>query len=200
MISFLRIRRIFFGASALLIALGSALYLISALFVVVSFGGTAGFPVECGVVFGSAVRNSREAGPGITRRVETAVHLAKEGSIERLFFTGGTGEGNDLSEARVMRNVALKMGLDPDRIRLEEGATSTWQNVQFMLPYLRECKTVVGISDRYHLGRIRLTAWKQGQDIQVYPADRIAPFEFELTSVLREALGVLVYGVLFNIY
>lgn len=187
------IRHIIFGSLTMLVALCVALFLISILYVLSQFPGNAVFPVQCAVVFGSAVHNSDEAGPGIRRRTETAVHLLEEGSVARIIFTGGTGEGNRLSEARVMRNEALRLGVDPEILQMEEGAQSTWQNVKFVKSHVQDCESVVSISDRYHLARIRLTAWLLDLDTSVYPADRIALWHFEVRAVLREALGNLVY-------
>lgn len=168
-------------------------YLMSVVAVILHFSGNAAFPVECVVVFGAAVREGDEAGPGIYRRVETAVHLLKEGSIEKLFLSGGVGEGNALSEARVMRDLAIEMGADPKVISLEEHATSTWQNINFVRSYLEDCDGIVGISDRYHLARIRLTSILLDVPMEVYPAERHAGYAFEGIAVFREALGILIY-------
>jgi vancomycin permeability regulator SanA len=157
------------------------------------FDSNVEFPVECAVVFGSAVHNGQYPGPGIKRRVETAVHLAKEGRVEKLIFTGGLGKGNDLSEARVMRNEALRLGADPEIIKTEEGATSTWQSVKFVQPFVKNCKSVVAVSDRYHLARISLLAKKQNLDWYVHPADKVTSLIFELQMVAREAVGNLFY-------
>ena len=182
----------------IIIILIVTIFACSTAFVLSQFNGNAEFPVECAVVFGSAVRGNEFAGPGIQRRVETAVHLYEEGGVERLFFTGGLGEGNRLSEASVMQNVALGFGVNPNAITTEEGAESTWQNIKFVRPIIHDCDDVVAISDRYHLARIRLTAWKQNLDISIHPSDKISDRLFELRAVVREALGVLLYLVLVN--
>jgi uncharacterized SAM-binding protein YcdF (DUF218 family) len=184
-----------FGWITMIGALIVASILLSTLFVISQFGGNAAFPIECAVVFGSAVHKTEQPGPGIRRRTETAVHLLEKGSVERLIFTGGLGEGNRLSEARVMRNEALRLGVDPTVMRIEEGATSTWQNVKFVVPFVKDCNSVVGISDRYHLARIRFTAWRQGLRMAVYPAEQTANPFFEIRAIVREALGNLVYMI-----
>lgn len=191
---FRRLIRILFGLIVMVLSLVIAGLLIAILTVLINFGGNATFPVDCAVVFGSAVRQGSEAGPGITRRVETAVHLLQEGSVRRLFFTGGIGEGNSASEAAVMRNVALRMGVSQNVIALEDEATSTWENIKFIHPHLKDCESTVGISDRYHLARIRLTAWKLGVPMALYPAERQANIPFEVVAVLRESVGMLIYA------
>lgn len=193
---FKRIKRIILGSMIMTFGLVLAIFITSVTFVITSFSGNADLPADCAVVFGSAVHRGREAGPGISRRVQTAVHLNQKGSVERLFLTGGFGEGNALSEARVMRNVVLKMGVDPEIITLEEGASSTWENIEFIKPLITDCDDVVGISDRYHLARIKMLAWMQSVEMDVYPADQVAPLRFEVFSVMREAAAVIFYVML----
>lgn len=172
-----------------------AAYLLGILFVFSQFGGNARFPGDCALVFGSAVRRGSAAGPGIERRIEAAARLWKEGKVRRLILTGGVGEGNALSEARVMQNEALRLGIAPEALRMEEGATSTWQNLAFAQPFLMECDTIVAVSDRYHLARIRLTALRQGIALTLSPADPPEDGVAELVAVFREAVGLLVYLV-----
>jgi uncharacterized SAM-binding protein YcdF (DUF218 family) len=121
------------------------------------------------------------------------VDLWEKGSVKRLIFTGGLGEGNRLSEARVMRNEALSLGVEPEIITMEEGARSTWQSVKFVQAFTRDCASIVAISDRYHLARIRFLAWQQGLDVVVHPARDIPPPLFEVKAILREGVGNVVY-------
>lgn len=151
---------------------------------------------ECGVVFGAAVHKGNRAGPGIARRVRTAVRLYHEGVIERLYMTGGVGDGNSVSEAEVMRDVALQLGVDDRDIVLEKKSRTTEQNIAFTKPLLEGCKGTVGISDRYHLRRIALLAQKKGLDLETIPADWTAGWQFEFLATVREIVGVL-YTALF---
>ncbi|TSC57137.1 MAG: hypothetical protein Greene041662_1056 [Candidatus Peregrinibacteria bacterium Greene0416_62] len=162
--------------------------------IVLAFPGDAVFPVECGLVFGAAVHRSDDPGPGIMRRTVTAARLVHEGKIERLIFTGGRGEASDESEAAVMRSVAMRNGIDPDIIALEEESTSTWENLVYSRPLIKECASIVGISDRYHLARIQYLAEIQGWgNLPVYPADNPPNDAFTLRSMLREVAAMLYY-------
>lgn len=168
--------------------------------VVLSFDGTPhAVPAECALVFGAAVHRGDVAGPAIYRRVRTAVELYREGEVERLILTGGLGESlyQQKSEADVMRDVALTMGVDSGDVVLEEQAQSTWENIQFSEPLLADCDSIVGISDRYHLARIALIAEKRGwENVGTFPASQHPTFLFELRSVLREAVGLMYYSFL----
>jgi len=156
--------------------------------------GSFDLPAECGIVFGAAVRWDGTAGPSSLRRVQTAARLYKEGQIERVFITGGRGEGMRYSEAQVMFNVALEDGIDPAAIVLEEKSRSTWENLLYTKPLMEDCSSVVAISDGYHLARIRLLAQKQGWGtLQTYPADERPPLRDELNNIVREVLGLGYY-------
>lgn len=173
--------------------------------VIQGYAGTTELPAECGLVFGAAVRSARDAlgrvngvtaGPGIRRRVETAVELYKQEQVKFLVFTGGYGDQRRASEAEVMAAYAQELGLPPSAFRLEDRARSTLENIRYSQPLLSSCESVVAVSDRYHLRRIELLASKLGWGtLTTYPASRHANSLFEARAVLREALGLIWYQV-----
>lgn len=161
--------------------------------------GNTVLPADCGIVFGTAVwavRNSAgevidaTAGPGIERRVTTAVRLVEEGSLRRLFLSGGKGEGNQQSEAEVMREVARQQGIPARLLTVEDRSRSTWENLEYTRPLTSGCSSIVAISDGYHLARIGLQAHLQGFALTMYPAAPRPSTLFFLRSWLREAAGV----------
>lgn len=165
---------------------------LSALFVLSQMSGNASFPAECALVFGSAILRGGEAGPGIERRIDAAAKLYREQKVKRLILTGGRGVGNTLSEAQVMRSSALQRWVAERDIRTEEASNSTWENIKFTQPHVRHCSSVVAVSDRTHLARIRLTALLQGVKLTTFPAQRAEPL-IELRAIIRETLGILLY-------
>ena len=184
---------------ALAACAGLAWLLIISALVIQGFSGDAILPAECALVFGAAVHNQRGdlsttpeafAGPGILRRVRTASHLYNEGLVERLIMTGGTGQGMSTSEAEVMREVALEEGIDSKDIVLEEQSHSTIENLFYSQPLTADCASVIGVSDAYHLTRIRLIASGMGWELPTYPAQGNPGMSFIVRSVLREAAGI----------
>ena len=163
--------------------------------VMLSFDGSASLPAECGIVFGAAVHRDSTAGPGILRRVGTASDLYNEGQLQRLYLTGGKGSRfQEKSEAEVMKGIAIENGVSPEDIFLEEESTSTWQNLRLTKPLTEDCDSVIGISDRYHLARISFLAKKQGWgSLMTHPAELNVSTDFELWSIVREALGIGYY-------
>ena len=148
----------------------------------------------CAVVFGAAVRGGSEAGPGITRRVQAAADLYHQGSIQTIILTGGKGSQIQESEAAVMKKVAMRLGIDSEDLLLEDQATSTWENLAFTRELVGDCSSIIAISDRYHLARIRYLAELQGWgNLRTLPAGRVPLLSFEVRAVVREALGHIYY-------
>lgn len=176
------------------------IYISAYFYVEYSFTGNAEFPADCAIVFGAAVTRGSQPGPAITRRVAAAADLYRNDKINRLILTGGRGEGNARSEAEVMEQFALQQGIVRSDITLENEAHSTWENLQYSRNLTKDCSSVVAISDQYHLGRIRLLAWRQGWfDLQLYPAQDREPLAgIERWSFQREVFGVLYYGLFFD--
>lgn len=173
------------------------LYVGAYAYVQSSFEGNASFPVDCAIVFGAAVSRGSQPGPAITRRTAAAAELYRQKQVKRLFLTGGRGEGNSRTEAEVMQWFALQLGVQPQDITLENNARSTRENLLFTRNLTQYCNGVVAISDQYHLGRIRMLAWRQRWfDLQLYPAqDRDPIVGIERWSFQREVFAVLYYGL-----
>jgi uncharacterized SAM-binding protein YcdF (DUF218 family) len=185
--SFLRI------ACFLLLALGIVLGALTFRILHASVGIGA-LSAECGLVFGAAVHRTDDPGPGIIRRTATAARLVREGRLERLIFTGGKGEASNDSEAAVMRAVAMRLGIDPDLIIIEEKSTSTWENLVYSRPLVADCDSIIAVSDGYHLARIRYMTDLQGWGtLPTFPADNPPNGEFLFRSVIREIAAMLYY-------
>lgn len=160
------------------------------------FAGTAELPADCAIVFGAAVHRGNASGPGIQRRVETAVNLYKKDQITTLFMTGGKGNKTQDSEAEVMQRLAVTMGVPTSAIVLESQATSTWENLAYVRPLVLQegCTSVIAISDAYHLARIQyLASQQEWGNLRTLSAERRPNRTFELRATVREALGLVYY-------
>jgi len=168
---------------------------VSIVVIYVGFRSDVTFPVDCGLVFGAAISGRNTAGPAIIRRVDGAAQLWKDGSVNKLILTGGKGDSWRSSEAAVMRQRAIRDGVDPRVIFLEDSARSTKENLANSLEIVREnCDSVVAISDQYHLARIRLLAKKAGWGrLQTYGVPS-RPERGESRSVLREWVAYMFYA------
>ena len=91
-------------------------------------------------------------------------------------------------------------GIDPQRLWLEEQATSTWENLKFSLNLIEEKTGVrpekIGLlSSEYHLFRAGLFARDCGVEAVGIPAETSWP-TIRLNYFLREVAGVWHYIIL----
>jgi len=111
-------------------------------------------PFDVIVVLGAAVWKGGMPSPVLKRRVLHAVNLIKNGRAKYLLFTGGLGKYPPI-EARVMKDLAIKEGIPPKRIILEEESTSTFESAVRCIQIMRKHKwsKAIIVSDPYHLLR-----------------------------------------------
>lgn len=161
------------------------------------FSGSGQLPADCAIVFGAAVYGTQYAGPGIVRRVGGAGEYYRQGLITgKVILSGGTGTGNKLSEAQVMKREALKQGIPAEKILTEDESHSTLENLLYSRPLAKDCKNVVGISDKYHLARIDLLARRLDWDnFSTVPVQGSPTKEFERQSVIREIIAYMYYAL-----
>jgi hypothetical protein len=90
----------------------------------------------------------------------------------RLVFSGYAGVGRR-SEAAVMAEHAVGLGVGPERIRLETSARNTWENVEFSLRELDRGQRVAIASSPVHAWRARRYLVRQRPDLaaRLVPAD-----------------------------
>ncbi len=181
---------LFFCASVLFIG-------VITFIVLRGFNGSGQLPTDCAIVFGAAVYGTQYAGPGIVRRVGGAGEYYRQGLITgKIILSGGTGSGNKLSEAQVMKREALKQGIPPAMIFTEDESHSTLENLRFSQPLAKDCKSVVGISDKYHLARIDLLARRLDWDnFSTVPVQGSPTKEFERQSIIREIIAYTYYAL-----
>ena len=172
--------------------------------ILTGFRDDAVFPADCGLVFGAAISGRNTAGPAISRRVGEAARLWHEGLVRTLILTGGKGDAWRFSEAAVMRQEAIRAGVDGRDILTEDGARSTKENLaNSRILVEKHCSTVVAISDRYHLARIRFLARKAGwgrlqahgvEDVPPPGATLRTPLRANVRTVLRELAAYSYYA------
>lgn len=114
--------------------------------------------------------------------------------------SGGQGPDEPMTEARCMYEELVKKGIDPNRIWLEEKATSTWENINFTLDLIQERTGVrpdkIGLlSSEYHLFRASLFADRCGVDAVGIPAET-SRLSQKINHFMREVAGIWHYLLL----
>ncbi len=150
-------------------------------------------PVDYVVVLGAKIR---DIGPSASLwdRIHGAYdYLAAHPDVTAV-LSGGQGADEPIPEAQAMYDELVKLGIDENRLWMEDQATSTWENLNFSLDLI-EAKTGVRpetlgiISSEYHLFRSSLFARKCGVDFVGIPAKTTQPGQ-KINHFMREVAGV----------
>lgn len=114
--------------------------------------------------------------------------------------SGGQGADEVMPEAQCMYDVLISRGISPERVWMEDRATSTWENLKFSLDLIETRTgarpTQVGlISSEFHLFRAGLQARDQGVETVGIPA-HTTRFAQKINHFMREVAGVWHYILL----
>ena len=116
---------------------------------------------DAAIVLGAAAWNGKPS-PVLQERVNHAIDLYKNGTVEYLIFTGGTATGEVKSEARASMEYAIEQGVDPDYIIIEEKSMITRENLQYAIEAVEkqnyDFDTYTLVSDPLHMKRAVLLA------------------------------------------
>ena len=118
------------------------------------------------LVLGTVVEGT-EPSAMLSDRIQAAYDYLTAHPDTICIVSGGKGDEVNLSEAQCMFNELTEMGIDPDRIWMEDQATSTIENFQFSLALIEEETGVrpekLGVlSSEFHLLRARMFARDEG--------------------------------------
>lgn len=151
------------------------------------------------VVLGAKVRTD---GPSVSlqNRIDAAYDYMTAHPDVQCIVSGGQGPDEPISEAQCMFDELTAMGIDEERIWMEDKATSTWENLNFTLDLIEEKvgerPTKMGIlSSEYHLFRAGIFAEECGIDCVGIPA-RTSRLSQAINHFMREVAGVWHYLIL----
>ena len=184
------------------LSLGLALLILAA--AVTGFfimGAGAGSPEEaCDylIVLGAGV-NGTVPSLSLRERLDAAYDYLQAHPDTVCIVSGGQGHNEQISEAQCMFNELTRMGIDENRIWMEEQSTSTKENLRFSLNLI-ESRTgkrpaEIGlVSSEYHLFRAGLFAADEGVTSVGIPA-KTSWISLRINYFLREIAGVWAYWV-----
>ena len=83
---------------------------------------------DAAIVLGASAYHKNPS-PVFRERIRHAVNLYQSGRVSRLIFTGGRAPGSEFSEAAVARRFAIRAGVPPEDILIEELSMTTLGNL-----------------------------------------------------------------------
>ena len=115
-------------------------------------------------------------------------------------LSGGQGTDEPITEAECMYRELVNLGIDPERLWMEENATSTWENLNFALDLIEEKtgerpRKLGVVSSEYHLYRASRFAKACGVEFVGIPA-KTSRLSQKINHFMREVAGVWHYILL----
>ena len=150
--------------------------------------GTADPEADYLIVLGCQV-NGTVPSRMLRQRLNAAVDYLNTYPDAIAIVSGGMGPGERITEAQCMADYLTAAGIAPERIILEDQATSTMENLTFSLEFMEPDSTAAIVSNEFHLYRAGQMAQKLGLEASLVPASTEYPILLASYS-LREIFAV----------
>ena len=182
-----------------ILCIGLAIFMLTEAVIIHASTGTQDEDFHYLLVLGAKVRPD---GPSLslTNRIDAAYEYLAAHPDTIAVLSGGMGADEPMTEAACMYDQLAARGIDPQRLWMEDQASSTWENVKFTLDLIEEKtgtrpRKLGVISSEYHLFRASLFAREHGVDFAGIPAKTTKP-SLKVNYFLREVAGVWHYILL----
>jgi len=109
---------------------------------------------DVAIVLGAGTVNEIPS-PVFKERINHSIYLYKKNVIKKILFTGGKGENQDISDSQIAKNYAIKNGIPPNDILIEESSLYTYQNLIYAKSIMDSLhfSTALIVSDPLHMKR-----------------------------------------------
>ena len=180
--------------SILLIAMGITLGIIAS-----SARGTKDADANYLVVLGAGV-NGTVPSRSLKERMDAAFVYLNEHPDAVAVVSGGQGPGEFITEAKCMYDYLTAAGISPDRVWMEDKASTTLENLRFSMDLIENktgCRPgkVAIVSSEYHLHRAGMFARWLKLDAQLVPA-KTEVFPLRWNYYIREIFALWYYTLI----
>lgn len=155
-------------------------------------------PADVAVILGAGASDEKVS-PVFQEQINHGISLYKNKYVKKLIFTGGTGKGNQNSDAYIAMQYAIKQGVPKDDILLEEMSVITQENIKNakMIMDKNSYHTAILVSDPLHMKRAMLMA--KNSKIDCYssptPTTKYITLKSTLPFLLREVFFYVGYKI-----
>lgn len=111
-------------------------------------------PSDVALVLGAGTHNGQLSNV-YKQRAQHAIDLLQNKKVNYIIFTGGFGQGESISDSRAAQQFAIKNGIKPQQILIEEKSTLTFYNIKHAKHMMVKNKwsSALLVSDPYHMKR-----------------------------------------------
>jgi SanA protein len=125
---------------------------------------------DAALVLGAQVLPNGHPSPMLTDRIEAAAELYRAGKVDKLLLSGDHGRWS-YDEVGTMRRKLLERGIPPADLFTDHAGFDTWDSAQ-RARRVFDVRSVVVVTQRFHMARALFAAHRAGLDATGYPADR----------------------------
>lgn len=127
-------------------------------------------PVDCILVLGAGVTDSKEPSPMLKERLDEAVNLYDK-QIAQKIIVSGDHHRTEYDEVNVMKAYLKNAGIPDDAIFMDHAGLSTYDSV-YRAKEIFQVKSAAMVTQQYHLYRAVYLARALGIDAYGVPCDR----------------------------
>lgn len=166
------------------------------LLTIIGFGVFQSSPKKVDAVI---VLGARVGTPALTERTLKGLKYYQDTNASVLVLSGSQGSDEPISEAQAMQDVVAKYiaknGGEMPSIVLEDKSINTYQNINFSQDLIPQAKSIVVVSDTFHLARSVVFAKRAGFN-KVYwgaPVPKYYPNNQLVMYYIRETVAMIAY-------
>ena len=141
------------------------------------------------VVLGAQVRGTVPS-RALKKRLDTAAEYLGENPETRVVVSGGKGAGEEITEAEAMENYLLELGIEKDRIIMEDRSATTSENLSYTGDLIDREKKIGLVTNNFHIYRALKMAEKQGYTHTVGLAAPSDPL-YQIHYLVREFFALI---------
>lgn len=188
------IGKVFKGLIFILLTVGILYFVSVEIPIIGNSSGDENFDADYIIVLGAAVHGDTPS-LSLVERMTAARDYLNTHPYCKAVVSGGRGDNENLSEAQAMYDWLTSEGISPERIIMEDKATSTYENIKYSYELIDDSNAKVAVvSSEYHLFRAKLIAGAQGHEVGAVAAHTTYP-TVKLNYFIREAFGVTYYMI-----
>ncbi len=125
---------------------------------------------QAALVLGAQVMPNGAPSSMLSDRITAAAELYKAGRVDKLLLSGDHGR-KQYDEVGTMRDILLKQGIPAEDIFTDHAGFDTWDSAQ-RARRVFDARSVVVVTQRFHMARALYDARKAGLDATGYVADK----------------------------
>jgi len=153
-------------------------------------------PADAAIVLGTEIWVDQPS-PVFRERINHAIALYRNGSVEQIIFTGGYGEGEQFAESEVARAYTINKGVSEEDIFIETESRTTYENLLGAYEIVQEkgLGRVLIVSDPMHMKRAVMIAKDLGMDAYASPTttSKYQSWKSQLRFLRQELFNYIAY-------